>query len=57
MSDNRPELRRHFEVDAQSIVIATLDALRCEGQVGVADVENAIKAFGLNPDKIEPLDV
>ena len=55
MSDNRPELRRHFEVDAASIVIATLDALRVEGKIDAKVVDGAIQDLGVDPDKLDPL--
>jgi pyruvate dehydrogenase E1 component len=57
MSDTREALRRHFEVDAESIVIAALDALHLEGQLPAEDVARAIDALGVDPDKIDPLEV
>ena len=57
MSDNRGALRRHFEVDAASIVIATLDALRQEGAVESQQVEQAISNLGVEPDKPDPLSI
>ena len=57
MSDTRPELRRHFEVDAASIVVAALDALRQEGAATGAEVAKAIDSLGLDPDKRSPMDV
>jgi pyruvate dehydrogenase E1 component len=50
-SDTREALRRHFEVDAESIVVAALWALAQEGQLSAADVQNAIKDLGLDADK------
>lgn len=52
MSDTREALRRHFEVDAECIVIATLDALKQEGKVTGATVAKAIKELGVDADKL-----
>jgi pyruvate dehydrogenase E1 component len=57
MSDTRPALRRHFEVDAESICIAALDALRAEGKATPADVARAIKELGVDPDKVPPTSI
>ncbi|MEM7456362.1 MAG: pyruvate dehydrogenase (acetyl-transferring), homodimeric type, partial [Planctomycetota bacterium] len=54
-SETRPTLRRHFEVDAECITIATLYQLSKEGKVDKKDVAKAIKDLGVNPDKISPL--
>ena len=54
MSDTRPALRRHFEVDAESIAIAALDALRLEGKLAASEVARAIRELGVNPDKLDP---
>jgi pyruvate dehydrogenase E1 component len=54
-SDTRETLRRHFEVDAESIVIATLYQLAREGRVEMAEVAQAIKDLDYDPDKINPL--
>ena len=54
-SETRPALRRHFEVDAECIVIATLYKLHLQGKVDAKVVEKAIKDLGVNPDKIAPL--
>lgn len=57
MSDTREALRRHFEVDAENIVIAALDGLRQEGLVDAASVERAITSLGVDGDKIDPMRV
>jgi pyruvate dehydrogenase E1 component len=54
-SDTRETLRRHFEVDAESIVIAALDQLAKRGAIDHADVAAAIKDLDYDPDKINPL--
>jgi pyruvate dehydrogenase E1 component len=53
-SDTRARLRRFFEVDAESTVIATLYALTAKGLVEPQIVEKAIKDLGVNPEKIQP---
>ncbi len=54
-SETRPNLRRHFEVDAESVVIATLYRLMQNGQVDAATVEKAIKELEINPEKVSAL--
>ena len=53
-SDTRARLRRFFEIDAESTVIATLYALAEKGQIERQIVEKAIKDLGVNPEKIQP---
>jgi pyruvate dehydrogenase E1 component len=53
-SDTRERLRRFFEVDAESIVIATLYALAEKGQVERSVVSKAIKELGVDPEKVHP---
>ncbi len=53
-SDTRERLRRFFEVDAESIVIATLYALAQKGQVDGRVVAKAIKDLGVDPAKAHP---
>jgi pyruvate dehydrogenase E1 component len=57
MSDTREALRRHFEVDAESIAIGALDALRLEGKLSGADVAKAIRDLGVDPEKVAPASV
>ena len=54
-SDFRSKLREHFEVNRHYIVVAALKALSEEGTVPVAKVAEAIKKYGINVDKINPL--
>jgi pyruvate dehydrogenase E1 component len=54
-SDTRQALRRHFEVDAENIVIAALHALCREGKVSAAEVAAAIRDLGVDPEKPDPL--
>ncbi len=53
-SDTRARLRRFFEVDAESTVIATLFALAEKGQINRSVVEKAVKDLGVDPEKISP---
>jgi pyruvate dehydrogenase E1 component len=54
MSDTREALRRHFEVDAESIVIGALDGLRLEGKLGAGDLARAIAELGVDTEKVSP---
>jgi pyruvate dehydrogenase E1 component len=56
-SDSRAELRRFFEVDRHYVVVATLKALADEGQVALPIVTEAMKRFGIDPEKPNPLTV
>jgi pyruvate dehydrogenase E1 component len=53
-SDVRTALRRHFEVDAAHIVVATLDALAQQGEVKGEVVEDAIRRYELDPEATDP---
>ena len=53
-SETRESLRRHFEVDAESIVIATLYKLSLQGKIPRKTVDDAIKSFAYDRDKIDP---
>ncbi|MEP6662884.1 MAG: pyruvate dehydrogenase (acetyl-transferring), homodimeric type, partial [Verrucomicrobiota bacterium] len=53
-SDTRANLRRFFEVDAESAVIATLWALAKEGTIEKQIVASAISDLGVNPEKLFP---
>ncbi|MGB7325599.1 MAG: pyruvate dehydrogenase (acetyl-transferring), homodimeric type [Rubripirellula sp.] len=53
-SETREALRRHFEVDAESIVIATLYRLAKAGTFKMTDVAKAIKDFDYDPEKVDP---
>ncbi len=57
LSDTRPALRRHFEVDAESVVIAALAALRDEGRVSADEVAKAIGDFEYDTAKVAPMSV
>jgi pyruvate dehydrogenase E1 component len=53
-SDTREALRRHFEIDAEHIVVATLQALMQEGRVKPGVVDEAIRALGIDPERVDP---
>ena len=53
-SETREALRRHFEVDAESITIATLSRLMKAGLYTAEDVAKAIEDLGYDPDKVNP---
>jgi pyruvate dehydrogenase E1 component len=54
-SETRETLRRHFEVDAESVVIGTLYRLNKAGVVSTTEFNQAITDLGYNRDKINPL--
>jgi pyruvate dehydrogenase E1 component len=54
-SDFRAKLREHFEINRHYIVVAALKALSEDGTVPVAKVVEAIKKYGINVDKVNPL--
>ena len=54
-SETRPALRRHFEVDAEFVTVATLYQLSRLGAIDAKDVEKAIKELDVDPEKISPL--
>jgi pyruvate dehydrogenase E1 component len=56
-SDSRAELRRFFEVDRHYVVIAALNALADEGKLDKKTVRQAMEAFGIDPEKPNPLTV
>ncbi|MSR77922.1 MAG: pyruvate dehydrogenase (acetyl-transferring), homodimeric type [Candidatus Omnitrophica bacterium] len=53
-SDTRPNLRRFFEVDAESTVIAVLYQLASKGAIKKDVVAQAIKDLGVDPEKKYP---
>jgi pyruvate dehydrogenase E1 component len=55
-SDTRESLRRHFETDAEHVVVATLHALMQDGKVKQDVVARAITEYQLDPETIDPRD-
>jgi pyruvate dehydrogenase E1 component len=53
-SDNREYLRRHFEVNAESVVGATLSRLAREGSFKPKDAQKAMKELGLDVEAKDP---
>ncbi|WP_409994605.1 MULTISPECIES: pyruvate dehydrogenase (acetyl-transferring), homodimeric type [Pirellulaceae] len=53
-SETREALRRHFEVDAESVVIATLYELARTGKIERSEVAKAIKDLNYDADKPNP---
>ncbi len=54
-SDSRQALRKHFEVDRYYIAVASLNALMEDGSVSSKKVNGAIKKYGIDPNKNNPL--
>ena len=53
-SDTRENLRRHFEIDAEHIVVATLSALAASGDVKPEAVAEAIERYGIDTERPNP---
>jgi pyruvate dehydrogenase E1 component len=56
-SDSRAELRRFFEVDRHYVAITALKALADDGKIDKQTVTDAMQAFGIDPEKPNPLSV
>jgi pyruvate dehydrogenase E1 component len=56
-SESRAALRRFFEVDAEHIVVATLNSLAAEGKIDREVVDAAIAEFGIDPEAPNPVTV
>jgi pyruvate dehydrogenase E1 component len=54
-SDNRPMLRRFFEIDAECIAVAALYQLAKRGEIKGAVVEEAIRELDIDPEKANPM--
>jgi pyruvate dehydrogenase E1 component len=54
-SDTRAQLRKHFEVNAVNVVVASLKALADEGQIDAKKVAEAIAKYGIDAEKTNPL--
>ncbi len=54
-SDSREALRKHFEVDRYYITIAALNELVGEGGISAKTVKAAIKKYGIDSEKNNPL--
>src|SRR5690606_16538973 len=56
-SDTRAKLRSFFEVDRYYVSVAALKALADEGAIPHTRVSEAIRKYGINPDKPNPVTV
>ncbi|MDB5819920.1 MAG: aceE, partial [Rhizobacter sp.] len=54
-SDFRSKLREHFEINRHYIVVAALKSLADEGTVPASKVAEAIAKYGINAEKMNPL--
>jgi pyruvate dehydrogenase E1 component len=54
-SDSRAKLREFFEVNRYYITVAALRSLADEGKIAMSVVENAIKKYGIDPNKPNPV--
>ncbi len=53
-SETRESLRRHFEIDAEHIVFATLCALSDKSEFDKKKLPEVIAALGLDPEAVDP---
>jgi len=53
-SDNREHLRRHFEINAESIAAAALSRLARNGQFDAKRAQHAFEELGVNTEKVDP---
>ncbi len=56
-SDTRQKLRHHFEVDRNWVTVAALKALADQGAIKPTVVADAIKKYGIDPAKPNPVTV
>ena len=56
-SDVRGQLRKFFEVDRHYVAVAALKALADEGEIPAQKVADAVKKYGIDPEKPNPLSV
>jgi pyruvate dehydrogenase E1 component len=54
-SDGRDALRQHFEVDERYIAVSALKALADDGALDQRTVSQAIKKYGIDPDRPDPV--
>jgi len=53
-SDGREQLRRFFEVDRSHVCVAALSALADDGEIERSRVAEAIRKYGIDPEKPAP---
>jgi pyruvate dehydrogenase E1 component len=54
-SDNRQYLRRHFEINAESIAAAALSRLARDGKFDVKRAQNAMKELEIDTERVDPV--
>ncbi len=54
-SDNREYLRRHFEINAETIAAAALSRLARDGKFDVKKAKAAFADLGIDTEKIDPV--
>ena len=54
-SDSRENLRDHFEVSAKFVVLATLKTLADRNEILMQLVQDAMKKYAIDPNKMNPL--
>jgi pyruvate dehydrogenase E1 component len=54
-SENRTTLRRHFEIDAEFVVLTALEQAARRGDIPATRVAQAIKDLGIDPEKPDPV--
>ena len=54
-SDDRDALRQFFEVDERYIAVTALKALADDGALDQKTVTEAIRKYGIDPDKPDPV--
>jgi pyruvate dehydrogenase E1 component len=57
LSDTRPALRRHFRVDAESIVVRVLGELAKRGQIERSVVAQAVEKYQITDPAKAPVDL
>ena len=53
-SDTRAQLRRHFEIDAEHVVLATLTALADNGAFDRSRLPRVIRDLDIDPETVDP---
>jgi pyruvate dehydrogenase E1 component len=54
-SDNRQYLRRHFEINAESIAAAAVSRLARDGKFDIKRAQNAMKELEIDTEKVDPV--
>jgi pyruvate dehydrogenase E1 component len=54
-SENRQHLRKHFEINAESIAAAALSRLARDGKFDVKKAQKAFEDLGVNTEKPDPV--